>query len=291
MPLVSVILPTRDRPALLPRAVGSVLAQTLTDLEVIVVDNNTTEPPVRQAHAGAEWLRDPRVRIVSGGNADTAGAARNAGLAEARGAWITYLDDDDAYRPEKLARQMGLAEKTGSPIVLCGAAYHLAGRVRHVQCDSAKCEGDELLLRAVWGTPFLLHRAGAERFDATLRTVEDLEFGLRLAERHALTVVPIANEPLVDVYPQPGPRVNTAAASRRAAAARVLALPGKIFSRAARRRYVLRLLLTQAKLAGRFGRCVALSMRLMCFTRGMDWRFCANACAVSLPWFRDRWVT
>lgn len=291
MPLVSVILPTRDRSTLLPRAVTSVLSQTLDDLELVIVDNNRRERRVVDVHAGARWLADPRVRIVASENAQTAAAARNRGLDEARGAWVAYADDDDAYRPHKLARQIDLARRVGASIVLCGAAYHLRGRERLVQCRAAEWSGDQLLLDAVWGTPFLLHTIGAERFNPAAVVAEDMEFALTLLDRRGVRGVPVAAEPLVDVYPQAGPRVNTQSEARRQVAARVLRLPHLRFSRGARRRYVLRVLLTTAKLRANAAECVRLSARLLRESRGADWRFCANACAVSLGWFRGSWVS
>src|SRR4051812_22505167 len=127
MPLISVILPTRDRSSLLPRAVQSVLAQTETSFELLVIDQNVLEPPVVERHRGAAWLGDGRLKVLAGGPVRSAAAARNRGLAMAVGEWISYLDDDDSYHPEKLARQRALAESTGAPLVLCGAAYHLRG--------------------------------------------------------------------------------------------------------------------------------------------------------------------
>lgn len=291
-PLISVILPTRDRPALLPRAVTSVLAQAGTDCELILVDNNARSPAVDLAHAGADWLADPRLRRVRAVHAATAAAARNAGLAAARGDWVAYLDDDDAYRVGKLSAQFAAARASGSPIVLCGAAYHLAGRTRNVQCDTAAWSGDDLLVRARWGTPLLLHRAVPElRFDATLATLEDLEFSLRLVRHFGLSRVPVVPEPLVDVYPQPGDRVNTTAATRPRAVARIVAGARPMFSRAARRRFLLQMRLAAAKLERRPGPVARLAWRLAWISRGEDWRMCANAWAVSLGVGRGRWVS
>lgn len=89
--LYSVVIPTHNRPALLARAIESALSQTLPGFEVIVVDDGSQPPSTAPT--------DPRVRLVrldhNCGNA----AARNAGLAVARGQWITFLDDDDVLLP------------------------------------------------------------------------------------------------------------------------------------------------------------------------------------------------
>ena len=292
MPPLTVILPTCDRGHLLPRAVASVLAQTEPDFELLIVDNNRREPPVATHPMAALWRNDSRVQIVGASAAGSASAARNAGLAVARGQWVTYLDDDDAYRPEKLARQLTLAQRTDVPVVLCGAVFHLRGRSRTVQCDTVEWGGDELILRARWNTPLLLHRhPGAARFDETLSPGEDAEFAHRLLAMAGANHVPIVGAPLVDIFPQPGPRVNANAAPLRAAAARILALRPGLFSRLARRRYVLQMLLAEAKLSRRPGRCAGLVVRLLRESRGADWRACANALVVSLGIFPDRWVS
>lgn len=292
VPLVSVILPTCDRPLLLPRAVESVLAQSITDFELLIIDNNRREPPVAEQAVAQRWLGDGRVRIIGAAAARSASAARNAGLAVTRGEWVTYLDDDDAYRPEKLARQLALARESGAAVTLCGAAFHLRGRTRIVQADAVAWRGGDLLLRARWNTPLLFHRhAGAMRFDETLSPGEDAEFAHRLLAAAGADSVPVVPVPLVDIFPQSGPRVNANPAPVRAAAARILALRGGFFPRDVRRRYVLHTLLAVAKLTSRPGRCAVLGARLLCASRGADWRVAGNAIAVSLGLFPGRWVS
>lgn len=292
MPRTTVILPTCDRPALLPRAVASVRAQTEADFELLVIDNNRREPPVGAGPAAAAWRDDPRVRVIRPDSMRNAAVARNAGLAAARGEWVSYLDDDDAWQPEKLARQLALAASTGAPLVLCGATFHLAGRQRRVQCAARVFRGDEVLLAARWNTPLLLHRrVEGLRFDERLGAGEDAEFAHRLLARAGATEVPNVPEPLVDIFPQEGPRVNRHAAPVRPAAARILAARRGAFSRAARRRYVLRVLLTVAKLEGRPLRCAGLAWRLLRESGGADWRAGANAVAVSAGFFPSRWVS
>lgn len=292
MTSVSVILPTCDRPHLLPRAVRSVLAQKDVALEVVLVDANRREPRVIEAHAREPWLRDARVRIVEARNGRNAAAARNAGLAVAAGDWVSYLDDDDVYRPEKLARQLALAQAAQRPLVLCGAEFCLQGRRRIVQCDATEWQGDELLLRARWNTPLLFHRhPGPLGFDERFSPGEDAEFAHRLLAFAGSDVVPIVAEPLVEIHPQPGPRVNSNPAPVRSAAARILALRPGFYSRAARRRYVLQTLLANAKLRHRPGQVLALSRALWRESRGADWRACANALVVSLGFWPGRWVS
>ncbi|TMM39790.1 MAG: glycosyltransferase family 2 protein [Actinobacteria bacterium] len=95
-PRVSVVIPTRLRPALVPRAVCSALAQALTDIEVVVVIDGP-DPDTREVLAA---IADPRLRIVELERSGGAPAARNVGVDHARAAWTALLDDDDEWLPE-----------------------------------------------------------------------------------------------------------------------------------------------------------------------------------------------
>ena len=90
-PLLSIIIPTHNRPHLLPRAVQSALDQTFTDLEVVVVDDASTEP--------VQLPEQPRLRVIRLDAGRGGAAARNVGTEAARGRWVTYLDDDDYLLP------------------------------------------------------------------------------------------------------------------------------------------------------------------------------------------------
>ncbi|MEO8604729.1 MAG: glycosyltransferase [bacterium] len=99
MPRVSVVIPSYNHAAFLDEAVRSVLAQTLTDLQLIVVDDGSTDDSLQRLQA----IQDPRLRVVAQAN-QGAHAALNAGLALAGGALLAVLNSDDAYHPERLAR-------------------------------------------------------------------------------------------------------------------------------------------------------------------------------------------
>jgi glycosyltransferase involved in cell wall biosynthesis len=106
-PVVSVIVPTRDRPALLPTAVESVLEQSLGDVEVVVVDDGSREP-VRLA-------ADPRVRVVRFAASRGLAAALNAGAQEARGRWVGHVDDDDRLLPHMVEASLEAIERSALP--------------------------------------------------------------------------------------------------------------------------------------------------------------------------------
>lgn len=97
-PLLSIIIPTHNRPHLLPRAVRSALDQTFTDLEVVVVDDASKEPV-----QAANLTNDPRLRVIRLDASRGASGARNVGIQEARGRWLMFLDDDDYILPHLAA--------------------------------------------------------------------------------------------------------------------------------------------------------------------------------------------
>lgn len=102
---VSVIIPCYKQAVFLPQALDSVLAQTLGDLECIVVNDGS--PDNTRDVVASYLLRDSRVRYVEQSNRGVS-AARNRGLAEARGRYIQFLDADDLIEPEKLQVQTGI---------------------------------------------------------------------------------------------------------------------------------------------------------------------------------------
>ncbi|MCZ7419369.1 glycosyltransferase family 2 protein [Verrucosispora sp. WMMA2121] len=114
-PTVSVVIPTFARPALVSRAVRSALAQTVTDIEVIVV----VDGPDEDTGKALAEIGDPRLRVVDLPGKGGAPNARNTGVREARAPWTALLDDDDEWLPTKLAAQLKLARSAtvGSPII------------------------------------------------------------------------------------------------------------------------------------------------------------------------------
>ena len=183
---VSVVVPTHNRSGLLALTLQSVLRQRGVDLEVVVVDDGSTDDTA-EVVAG---LHDARVRIVRNETPQGVAAARNRGAEEATGGWITFLDDDDLWAPDKLARQLQAAREAG-----CSWAYTGAVSID----DDLKVLGGmppsspeqmvELLPRfdAVpgGGSNVVVHRdllARAGRFDSRLRNTEDWEMWIRLAK-------------------------------------------------------------------------------------------------------------
>jgi glycosyltransferase involved in cell wall biosynthesis len=113
--LVSVIIPTLNRPKLLLRAIHSVLSQTHQEVEVIVV----VDRPDQETLSAVKLLNDDRVRLIANPYSFTAAGARNAGADHARGEWLAFLDDDDEWLANKLEKQIAFAADRTPALVTC----------------------------------------------------------------------------------------------------------------------------------------------------------------------------
>jgi glycosyltransferase involved in cell wall biosynthesis len=121
VPTVSVVIPAYNQASLLRLAVDSALRQTMSDLEVVIVDDGSTD----DTRAVCESYDDPRLRYLYQSNDGTHGlGARNWAMLEARGEWIALLDQDDIWLPTKLERQLDCAARNpGAGLVFCLARF------------------------------------------------------------------------------------------------------------------------------------------------------------------------
>ena len=103
--MISVVIPTHNRSALLSRTLASALAQRGVEMRVIVVDDGSRD----ETAAMLARVGDPRLTILRHEQARGVSAARNAGIAAATGEWVAFLDDDDLWSPTKLAEQVSAA--------------------------------------------------------------------------------------------------------------------------------------------------------------------------------------
>jgi glycosyltransferase involved in cell wall biosynthesis len=116
-PIVSVVIPTRNRPGLVVRAVNSALAQSLAEIEVVVV----VDGPDLETLAALAAIKDPRLHTAALPASVGGAEARNIGVKNAHGKFIALLDDDDEWYPDKLSRQYDVAtrSKLRFPVVTC----------------------------------------------------------------------------------------------------------------------------------------------------------------------------
>jgi glycosyltransferase involved in cell wall biosynthesis len=192
--LVSVIIPLYNTQEYIGACLASVLSQTHRELEVIVVDDGSTDGGA----AIAEGFADERVRVDRGVNRGVA-AARNRGLALAKGEIVAFLDADDLWYPEKLSEQIGVLR--GDPdVVAVGAVFqYLSGNGRllgRAGQDARDADSRERMRRGQL-MPFpvssLIARIDAVRaaggFDESLPPVADLDLVARLALAGSIATV------------------------------------------------------------------------------------------------------
>ena len=196
MPEVSVVIPTHNRRRLLGQTLRSVLGQRGVDFEVVVVDDGSTDGTAEAVAA----LGDRRVRLLRHEHPRGVATARNVGATAAHGAWVAFLDDDDLWAPDKLARQLattgredgwvyaGAVEVDGAGRLLGGTPPPppdalLAGLTRH---NPMPAGSSNVMVRAG-----LLADTGG--FDPTLRHLADWDLWLRLARlsRPACVAAPL----------------------------------------------------------------------------------------------------
>lgn len=116
-PLVSVIMPAYNAEKFIVEAIESVLSQTYSALELIVIDDCSTDTTLETALEYAK--KDNRVRVIRNEKNSGVARTRNAGLDAAKGEFIALIDSDDLWLPEKLEKQMTVAENTAADIVYC----------------------------------------------------------------------------------------------------------------------------------------------------------------------------
>jgi glycosyltransferase involved in cell wall biosynthesis len=195
-PLVSVILPTRDRERYLARAIKSVMAQSYEDWELLVVDDASVDG----TSAFLMGLEDPRIRVLRGTGSGVC-AARNVALKQARGELVAYLDDDNLMHPEWLKAVVWAFEQRPAVDVLFGAvliddALRVDGRgsggalpvLYFGAYDDAALAQDN-----VADIGCIAHRSGlAEaRFDESLREMGDWDLLFRLTRAGPPLALPV----------------------------------------------------------------------------------------------------
>lgn len=190
--LVSVVIPTRNRCARLVRAIESVTSQTWRNIEIIVVDDaSTDDTPAYLARLAAS---DGRVKAIRNEQALGGGGARNRGVEVASGAYIAFLDDDDIWLPEKLEIQLSLLrENDRASAASCGfvAEFPIFGkRTVYVQPPSdiqqllrsnhlggaSMCLTTKAVLEAIGG------------FDPALRSGQDWDLWIKLYDQGEIVV-------------------------------------------------------------------------------------------------------
>ena len=226
-PLVSVIIPVYNQAGYVSRAVQSVLDQTLTEFELIIVDDGSTDN-TPQVLAG---FTDPRIRIIRQPNAGLS-AARNRGLKESTAALVTFLDSDDYFLPTKLEIMCGYLNGHPDVGMVAGQFIYIDDdgntlgqpapaqtplKLPELLLENPICVSG-IVLRANW-----LEHVGT--FDENLRACEDWDLWLRLAA--AGCSMAWIDQPVVAYRIHPGQMTQQSSRMRKA----ILAMFDKFFSR------------------------------------------------------------
>ena len=205
--LISVVIPTYNRIKTLPRALESVLSQTYSNLEVIVVDDGSTDSTEQYIAS----LGDSRIVYVKNMNSMGPSSARNIGAKIAKGKYIAFQDSDDEWCIDKLDKQMQVMRSMkGCKLVYCEIARWLDDRYlgelpsRNVPLSEKKgILFEYLLLFPLISTQTILvdRKSFIEfQFDEKLQALEDYEFSIRFSKRN---IIGFVSEPLVKVYDTP----------------------------------------------------------------------------------------
>ena len=215
IPSVSIVMPAYNRAGSIRMSVDSILRQTFTDFELIVVDDGSSDGTMDLLAD----VTDPRLMRLANPRNMGAGAARNTGIKAARGDWVAFQDSDDEWLPRKLAKQMARLVLSGTEVVgcYCGMVtiWDREDRPREVSPTATgriaieyvpdprihTVEGDirpSLLHANLVSTQTLVARRDAllqiNGFDETLLALQDWECVLRLAKLGTFVFV---DEPLV----------------------------------------------------------------------------------------------
>jgi glycosyltransferase involved in cell wall biosynthesis len=198
MPKVSIVIPAYNAMKYLPETIDSVLGQTFTDYEVIIVDDGSKDDTVQWASS----IPDPRFRVVAQANQGTPGA-RNTGITQSTGEYIAFLDADDLWAPTKLAEQAAVLDSNPSVglvdtwTILVDQLGKPTGKL-----VASEAEGEVWKLLVEYdtvcgGSTVMLRRSCFERvglFDIMIKFAEDWDMWIRVSEFYHFAVV---RKPLV----------------------------------------------------------------------------------------------
>jgi len=187
-PLVTIVIPTKNRRELLARSVASCLGQTYASIEVVIVDDGSTDG----TEAYLNSLTDPRIVCLRKPVSEGMAAALNAGFARAGGEYFTWSSDDDYYAPEAVAKMVATLEADRT-VDFVYAHYSMVdenGRVLR----AARVEEPEMLDRDNYvGHCFLYRRRVYEtvgEYRASAFLVEDYDYWLRVRRQFRMKRLP-----------------------------------------------------------------------------------------------------
>lgn len=181
-PLVSAVIPTRNRSARLQTAIQSVLDQTFTDIELIIVDDASTDSTEETVQS---LTQNATIRYFKNDACKGAPYSRNRGIREARGEFISGLDDDDTWHPQRIEKlldafQEGISAVCAYDLMIYNnreVIWKKKPRITHQDLLYSNRVGNQVLTRR----DYLLDVGG---FDESLPSAQDYDLWIRLTEAH-----------------------------------------------------------------------------------------------------------
>lgn len=170
---VSIVVPVYNGERYIACALDSVLRQTLTDIEVICVNDGSTDETAAILDRYA--VQDSRVKVIHRGN-EGVSAARNAGIESASGRYVAFLDADDELEPEVYEKMFAKAEEGGCDLVQCGHCEIKDGKVFRTSTPSEKCTATD-----VKAVPEIVSAQTKYVWDKLFRREMLIKYGIRFA--------------------------------------------------------------------------------------------------------------
>jgi glycosyltransferase involved in cell wall biosynthesis len=209
-PRVTVITPAYNVANYIGEAIDSVLGQSISDFEYLIIDDGSSDRTVDEIlHRISE---DNRARLITMNHAG-ASAARNAGILQARGDFISFLDGDDRWHPKFLEKQLALLESLGPDVAAVFARARViseSGRVYLLRWQRAgRYDFDDMLIRACpprTGSSLLIRASAfsADRLFRDLKSAQDLDMWLRIQRDSGMPYFWGGNKYLLDIRVRPG---------------------------------------------------------------------------------------
>lgn len=199
--MISVVIPTYNREQTIIRSVESVLNQTYKDIEVIIVDDRSTD----NTHKLMSEISDPRLSYIILDENKGANFARNRGIERTKGEYIAFQDSDDFWHPNKLEEQLAFLKAKSADVVFCAMkSFDGEEKVRIVPqgVQEGEISVDDLLFGNLISTQVILGKRECfltEMFDQSFPRYQDWDLVIRLANKHKIMYQDVI---LVDRYTQ-----------------------------------------------------------------------------------------
>lgn len=191
---VSVILPVFNGKNTILETIKSVLSQTITDLELIIINDGSTDSTLHEI----EQIDDPRIQVLSFENAGVA-TSRNRGISQAKGEFLTFIDADDLWVTDKLEKQVAAICSNPQSAVVYSWTRYIDPCGKFIQDGWCNTDSGDVYCKLATGcfiengSNILLRKTACDLiggFNPLLTPTEDWDFYLRLAEKFDFVCVP-----------------------------------------------------------------------------------------------------